>query len=165
MKTKLNVGEIYGLEKELTGIRDQKTQATILKGLLSQELPGVQKYNLLDLLQDEITPNKEIVEKLQGELIKEYGVLDEASGGYSIPFYIDEVVDGEPVIDEKGEPKKVENPSLKEFNDKMEAILSQEKEISHEPFGLEYLEFKSTEVYPIFNKLVKSSKTQLKADK
>ena len=49
MQSKLTVGELLTLEQEFIGVKDNRTGATITKGLLSQKLDGDVKYDLLEL--------------------------------------------------------------------------------------------------------------------
>lgn len=155
MKSKIKVGELLSLEKELVGIRDQRTNATIAKGLLQQKIDGDTKYDLLEFLEDELVPNKQIVEKLQNEYITELGEEGE-NGSYQIPHFIDA-----PATEEGGTPAKIPNPALNEFNEKMEALINKEVEVQHSEFTKEkVLNFTSEEVYPAVNKFLRLIKKQ-----
>lgn len=163
MKNKLTIGELLTLERELTGSRDQKTGATIFKGLLSQKIGGDDKYALLDLFELVLTPTKAITDKLQKDFVEEVGTL-RPDGNYDIPMYIDKVENGEVVKNEKDEPVKILNPALEEYNKKLEEILVKEKEFEHEPFSTGVLDFKAEEVYPVFNKLLRLSRKKQESD-
>ena len=163
MKNKLTVGELITLEKELVGSRDQKTGATIFKGLLSQKLDGDDKYALLELFEETLTPNKKIVDQIEKEFIEEAGVKRD-DGNYEIPYFIDKVEDGKVVKDEKDAPIKIFNPALTAYNEKLEAILTKEKEFEHEAFSKNILNFKAEEVYPVFNKLLRLSRKKQDSD-
>lgn len=159
MKSTLTVGELYALERELTGQVDQKTNATIYKGLLVQELSGSQKYSLLDLYEEVLMPNKKIVDKLQEELLKKLAVIE--GERYSFPKMIDSKdEEGNVIKDEEGNPVQIENPNIEQFNKAYTEIVDATKEFEHEGLNISMLDFKAKEVYPIFSKLLRTIKKQ-----
>ena len=159
MKSTLTVGELYALERELSGQTDPKTNATIYKGLLVQELSGSQKYSLLDLYEEVLMPNKKIVDKLQEELLKKLAIIE--GDRYSFPTKVDKKDEnGEVVLDAEGKPEQIANPNIEEFNTAYAEIVDAEKEFNHEGLTIAMLDFKAKEVYPIFSKLIRTIKKQ-----
>lgn len=153
MKSTLTVGELFTMEKELVGLKDQRTNATYSKGLLSQKIDGSEKYDLLELWEDVLAPNKKHVETIQNEIIKELGIADD-QGGYTIPQFIEKEVPGT-----DGNPdtvKQIPNPAFDDFTKRVQEILEKEKEFEHAEFSKDkVLNFSSEEVYPIFNRLLR----------
>lgn len=156
-KTTLTLGEIYALESELAGAVNQQTGEKTLKGLLAQQISLLQKYWLTDLAED-LAKHKKNVDGLRNELIKEYGETIE-NGGMSISLSIDKLdEEGNPVLGEDGKAIKVLNPKFQTFNEEMEKLFAETKEIEHYPFKLEDFDFKTDEVYAVFFKLLKPKK-------
>lgn len=156
-KTSLNLGEIFALEGELNGTINQQTGERLTKGILSQQLPLLQKYWLGEL-NDEIVKLKKNIDKLRDELVIKFGVADD-KGGYAIPLSTDKLdKEGNPVLNDAGEVIKEINPNFESFNKELNILLEETREIEYYPFKLENLDFTSYEFYPVFLKLLKPKK-------
>jgi hypothetical protein len=156
-KTTLTLGDIYTLESELAGAVNQQTGEKTLKGLLSQQISLLQKYWLTDLAED-LAKHKKNVDGIRNDLIKKYGEPIE-NGGLSIQMSIDKVdEEGNPVLNEEGKPVKVLNPQFQLFNEEMEKLFAETKEVEHYPFKIEDFDFKTDESYSVFFKLMKPKK-------
>jgi hypothetical protein len=156
-KTTLTLGEIYTLEAELAGAANQQTGEKTLKGLLAQSISLLQKYWLTDLAED-LGKHKKNVDAIRNDLIKKHGEPVE-NGGLSISVSIDKLdEEGNPVLNEEGKPVKVLNPKFQEFNDEMEKLFAETREIEHYPFKIEDFDFKTDETYAVFFKLLKPKK-------
>lgn len=142
-KTKLTLGELYGLDAELNGLSNTQSGEVLIKGLLNQPLPIKTKY-WLTRLKDIVASEKKTVDDLRNELIKKYGT-EEEGGNYSIPAF----------LDKEG---KERNPSFDEFNKELEELLKTEKELEHAVFTIDMFESLETEEnYGIFFKLISES--------
>jgi hypothetical protein len=156
-KTTLTLGEIYALEAELAGQVNQQTGEKTVKGLLSQSISLLQKYWLTDLAED-LAKHKKNVDSIRNELIQKHGQPTD-NGGISISVYIDKLdEEGNPVLDAQGNPIKIINSKFQEFNDEMEKLLAENREIEHYPFKIEDFDFKTDETYAVFFKLLKPKK-------
>jgi hypothetical protein len=156
-KTTLTLGEIYTLEAELAGAANQQTGEKTLKGLLAQSISLLQKYWLTDLAED-LGKHKKNVDAIRNDLIKKHGEPVE-NGGLSISVSIDKLdEEGNPVLNEDGNPVKILNPKFQEFNDEMEKLFAETREIEHYPFKIEDFDFKTDETYAVFFKLLKPKK-------
>ena len=156
-KTTLTLGEIYTLETELAGAVNQQTGEKTVKGLLNQEISLLQKYWLTDLAED-LSKHKKNVDKLRNDMIQKHGEPTE-NGGMSISVSVDKLdEEGNPILDGQGNPLKVINPKFQEFNDEMEKLFAETKEIEHYPFKIEDFDFKTDESYSVFFKLLKPKK-------
>ena len=156
-KTTLTLGEIYTLESELAGAVNQQTGEKTLKGLLSQSISLLQKYWLTDLAED-LAKHKKNVDAIRNDLIKKHGEPVE-NGGLSISVSINKLdEEGNSVLNEDGTPVKVLNPKFQEFNDEMEKLFAETREIEHYPFKIEDFDFKTDETYAVFFKLLKPKK-------
>lgn len=156
-KTKLTLGEIYTLEAELSGSVNQQTGERVTKGLLNQELSLLQKYWLTDLAGD-LARHKQTVDKIRNELIHLHGKPTE-NGGMSIAVSIDKLDDkGDPVIDAEGNMVKVLNPRFQEFNQEMENLFAETRDIEHHAFRIQDFDFKTDETYTVFFKLLRTPK-------
>lgn len=157
--TTLSIGEIYLLESEINGQVDQQTGEKVTKGVLGHPLSMVHRYWLTDL-SDTIAAYKKTVDKLREELITKLGEADD-KGGYNLPMTI-------PVLDEEGQPKLGEdgkelkqfNPKFVEFNEEMNKLFSETKDVSHYPFTIAAFDFKTDESYPVLFKLLKTKKEE-----
>lgn len=155
--TTLTLGEIYTLESELAGVVNQQTGEKTVKGLLAQQISLLQKYWLTDLA-DELAKHKKNVDNIRNELIQKHGEPT-ANGGMSISVTIDKTDDeGNKVLDENGAPVKVMNPKFQEFNEQMENLFAETRNIEHYPFKIEDFDFKTDETYAVFFKLLKPKK-------
>jgi hypothetical protein len=158
-KTTLTLGEIYTLEAELAGAANQQTGEKTLKGLLSQEISLMQKFWLTDLA-EELAKHKKNVDKLRNEMIQKHGEATD-NGGMSIVVSIDKLdEEGNPVLGEDGKAIKVLNPKFQEFNQEMETLFAETKEIEHYAFKIEDFDFKTDESYAVFFKLLKPKKKE-----
>jgi hypothetical protein len=156
-KTTLTLGEIYTLEAELAGQVNQQTGEKTVKGLLSQSISLLQKYWLTDLVED-LGKHKKNVDAIRNELIQKHGEPVE-NGGISIAVSIDKLdEEGNPVLNEEGNPVKVINPKFQQFNEEMEKLFAESREIEHYPFKIEDFDFKTDETYTVFFKLLKPKK-------
>lgn len=143
---KLKSFEILNLNDEIQGIQDQNRNI-ISKGLLKQEFPFIVKY-WLHYLSTKITREKNIIDKIQNELIQKYGDINE-KGNIEISVSIQ---DG---INECHDPVYKVNPKFVEFQKEYNNVLKEEKEIKYTPFRLEDLKKMTTnENYPTFYKLI-----------
>lgn len=157
--TTLTIGEIYLLESEINGVIDQTTGEKQSKGILGHPLSMVHRYHLTDLAET-ISGYKKTVDKLREELISKLGDPDE-KGGYNLPMTIpilDE--EGKPVKDESGKEKREFNPKFIEFNEEMNKLFAETKEIEHYPFTIAAFDFKTDETYTVLFKLLKTKKEE-----
>lgn len=162
-KTTLTLGDIYALESELNGIVNQQTGEKVVKGLLSQSISLLQKYWLTDLA-DELVKHKKKVDGIRDELIKKNGT-EKKNGSFSIDVSIDKLdEEGNVVLDKNNNPIKEINPKFVEFNEQMETLLSETREIEHYPFKIEDFDFKTDENYAVFFKLFKVEKAEKAAE-
>lgn len=158
-KTILTLGEIYALESELAGAVNQQSGEKTMKGLLSQQISLLQKYWLTDLAED-LAKQKKNVDKLRDELIQKHGEATE-NGAISISVSIDKLdEEGNTVLNDEGKAVKVINPKFQEFNNEMEKLFAETKEVEHYPFKIEDFDFKTDESYTVFFKLLKSKKKE-----
>ena len=156
-KTTLTLGEIYALEAELSGFVNQQTGEKTVKGLLAQPISLLQKYWLTDLAED-LAKHKKNVDAIRNELIQKHGEPGE-NGSISINVSVDKLdEEGNPVLNEEGNPVKVLNPKFQEFNQEMEKLFAETREVEHYPFKIEDFDFKTDETYSVFFKLLKSKK-------
>lgn len=156
-KTTLTLGEIYALEAELSGFVNQQTGEKTVKGLLSQSISLLQKYWLTDLAED-LAKHKKNVDAIRNELIQKHGEPAE-NGSISINVSVDKLdEEGNPVLGEDGKAVKVLNPKFQEFNEEMEKLFAETREVEHYPFKIEDFDFKTDETYSVFFKLLKPKK-------
>lgn len=156
-KITLNLGDIYALDGELNGTVIQSTGARLTKGILSQELPLLQKYWLGELA-DEIAKQKRNIDKLRDGLVIKFGVPDN-KGGYTIPMSVEKLdEEGKPVLNETGEPIKELNPKFEEFNAELTVLFEETRELEVYPFKVENLDFKTEEYYPVFLRMLRPKK-------
>jgi len=158
-KITLKLFELYNLDAELNGLRNQQTGEVISTGLLQEKLSLVTKYWLSDLAK-KVTAEKATVEGLKNDLIKKHGVEDD-KGGVSIPMVIDDLdADGNPIVDKDSEGnellRKKMNPKFQEFEKEFNDLLQTEKEIEYKALNLsEFEKVETSENYATFFKLVK----------
>jgi uncharacterized coiled-coil protein SlyX len=158
-KVTINLGEIYALDGELNGSVNQQTGARLSKGILSQQLPLLQKYWLGEL-NDEVAKQKKNIDKLRDDLVIKFGVADD-KGGYTIPLSIDKLdEDGNTIINEEGETQKQINPKFEEFNQELTTLFEETREFEIYPFKVENMNFTTDEYYPVFMKLLKVKKDE-----
>ena len=157
--TTLTIGEIYLLESEINGQVDQQTGQKVTKGVLGHPLSMVHRYWLTDL-SDTIAAYKKTVDKLREELITKLGEADD-KGGYTLPMTVP-VLDenGEPFLDENKKEKREVNPKFIEFNDEMNKLFAETKEIEPSPFTIAVFDFKTDETYTVLFKLLKTKKEE-----
>lgn len=135
---KLTVAEICKLNVELNAE----------KGLLSERLPMVFKYHLSKVAETAAT-EQAAVNKLRDEAITAAGTKNE-QGGFKIEQFIT-------IENKKKGNSKVENPAYTNFVGEMEALFSQEKEITYEEFYIDDLKnVESAGTYPVFFKLLEA---------
>lgn len=157
--TTLTIGEIYLLESEINGVVDQQTGEKQTKGVLGHALSMVHRYWLTDL-SEKLAGHKKTVDKLREELITKLGEADD-KGGYTLPMtfpVLDE--NGQPVLDENKKEKREFNPKFIEFNDEMNKLFAETKEIEHYPFTIAAFDFKTDETYTVLFKLLKTKKEE-----
>jgi uncharacterized coiled-coil protein SlyX len=158
-KVTINLGEIYALDGELNGSVNQQTGARLSKGILSQQLPLLQKYWLGEL-NDEVAKQKKNIDKLRDDLVIKFGVADD-KGGYTIPLSIDKLdEDGNLILNEEGEIQKQINPKFEEFNQELTTLFEETREFEIYPFKVENMNFTTDEYYPVFMKLLKVKKDE-----
>jgi hypothetical protein len=144
-KTKLSLGEIIGLESEISGLSNQQTGEVVLKGLLSENINLVIKYRLSKLA-EQIASDKKVVEGLREELIKKYG--EEKDGAIFVAPFLDEA-------------KTISNPKWTLFANEYNTLLAEQKEIEHPVITLEDIkDVKSEGRYDVFLKLVEADVTE-----
>jgi len=149
----LSLGDIYALEVEISGAKNPQTGEEQIKGLLSHKLSLVTKFKLKEI-RDSIAPHKKNVDELREELIKKLGTEDKKAGSISLPTFIDKVdAKGKVVLGEDKAPIKELNPKFVEFNQEMEKLLSQTKDISIPALKIEDFDVETDESYEIFYKL------------
>jgi len=129
MRTNLKLSEIYTLDIELNGFKDETGQR-VTKGLLNEKLSLVLRFWLNELNQ-KVALIVEQCELLKQELIKKYGTELE-DGSINI-----EVMD-------KENPKKFSKSYL-EFLEDWTKLLEEEKELEHKEFKLSSFDSISTE--------------------
>lgn len=159
----LSLGDIYALEVEITGAKNPQTGEEQFKGLLSHKLSLVTKFKLKEV-RDAIAPHKKNVDELREELIKKLGEEDKETGSISLPTVVDKKdAKGKVVLDAAKKPVKELNPKFVEFNQEMEKLLSQTKDISLPALKIEDFDVETDESYEVFYKLFES-KTPAKAE-
>lgn len=134
-KKKFKLFELLLLEVELNGVSDQNSGQQLVKGFLNQKVPLITKYEqspLSELLKNE----KEVINGLRNDLIKEYGV--EENGNTIVKATIEET-------DKNGETKQIVNPNFELLNKAFEDLINQEKEIEYTPIKLQALSNIETE--------------------
>lgn len=156
VKTKLSLGEIYTLEGELNGVRNPETGEVASKGLLGQKGLNMKiRYYLSDLA-DVATAEKKKIDGLKDELIIKLGKAEE-NGRVTLPTLANQVdEEGNEVLNEAGEPVKVLNPAFIEFNEEMNKLVAEEKELTVYPFTIDDFNVDTDESYPVLFKLMKS---------
>jgi hypothetical protein len=157
---KLTLGEIYALEAEINGATNPQTGEKTFKGILANPISMLQRYWLTEL-SELIAKDKKSIDKMRDDLILKLGEAGE-NGAYSLPTFIDKLdEDGEPVKTEDGKSTVKEfNPKFVEFNNEMNTLLAEEKDIEHYPFSIEAFDFETDESYPVFFKLLKTKKEE-----
>lgn len=161
VKTKLSLGEIYALEGELNGVRNPETGEVISKGLLGQKGLNMKIRYYLSELADVATADKKKIDGLKDELIIKLGKAEEG-GRVTLPTLINQTdEEGNEVLNESGEPVKVFNPAFVEFNEEMNKLVSEEKELSVYPFTIDDFNVETDESYPVLFKLMKSLKEEV----
>ena len=155
-KTKLSFGEIYALEGELNGVRNLETGEVASKGLLAQKGLNMKiRYYLSDLAEI-ATAEKKKIDGLKDELIIKLGKPEE-DGRVTLPTLANQVDEnGNEVLNEAGEPIKVLNPAFIEFNEEMNKLVAEEKELTVYPFTIDDFNVDTDESYPVLFKLMKS---------
>lgn len=160
---KLKLFEVLQLENEINGLKKTETGQIVIKGLLNEKIKLTTRY-WLNQLGDTLVSEKEMIDTLREKTILQYGTSD-GEGNVVIQTYIDEV-DGEGnvimVTDHNGktEPNKVINPKFIEFQNELNGLYNQEKEIEYNPFKLEEFNDVVGEYdYRIIFKLIKKEGT------
>lgn len=155
-KTKLTLGEIFALEAELAGITNQQTGEKTLKGLLNQSISLLQKYWITDLVED-LGKHKKNIDKIRNEMIEKYGEKKD-DNTITIPVKITKKnEDGTDFLNDEGKTVEVINPNFQMFNEEMEKLFAEEREIEHYPFKLEDFNITTDESYSVFFKLIKKN--------
>jgi hypothetical protein len=150
-KIELTLDEILKLKAEIYGTQNQQTGEQLTEGLLKQEIPHSVKY-WIHKVGDVASAEETIVNKLRDELILKHGETDE-NGNTGISISVDAGVE----TAEDGTEKKLfkVNPKFIEFQQELEAILLQKKEIEYKPFTLaDFDKMTTKEDYPTFNKMI-----------
>lgn len=158
-KTTLTLGEIYTLETEIAGSVNQQTGEKILTGLLNQKISLLQKYWLTEFVES-LQSIKKTVDKLRDDLILKYGEKTE-QGNFSIPVTLEKKdKKGKAVLDKEGNPIRELNPKFQEFNNEMNVLLQETREIEHYPFTIENFEkIETEESYTVFFKTLSKNNT------
>lgn len=137
---KLKLQEIYKLDGEINGFVNPSTGEMLSFGLLREKLNLPTKYWLTDLAK-RTSSEKLIIDQLKEDLIVKYGTKDK-NGNFEILVWVD-----------KDDSKF--NPLYLKFQEELNILLQEEKEIEHHEFKLE--DFKNIETsdnYSIFYKLI-----------
>lgn len=117
------------------------------KGLLSEKLPMVFKYHLSKIAAT-AAAEQAAVNKLRDDAITAVGTQNE-QGGYFIEQFIE--------VTNKKKVTKAPNPAYINFIEEMEALFSQEKEITYEEFHIEDLKnVESSGFFPVFFSLLEA---------
>jgi len=133
MKINLKLGDIYQLESELSG-----NQQLGQKGVLNQNISVLTKFRLSETLKV-LQEHKALVDETRNTLIKKYGSEDEETKQIKIePFKSEGVLSDEFVS----------------FNQELDSILKEEREINFFQFKIEDFDFKSEETYPVLFKVL-----------
>lgn len=136
----LSLAEILTLEAELNGFTDPKTNQRVVEGFLKEKLNLATKYRLSKLA-SELTKEKELLDKLKTELIKEYGEEKE-DGTVTVEMFEDEA-------------KTKINPKFIELQQRYLELLDEKKEIEYTPLSISDLESVTTnDNYVVLFKLV-----------
>lgn len=136
----LSLAEILTLEAELNGFTDPQTNQRVAEGFLKEKLNLATKYRLSKIA-TELAKEKEILDKLKTELIKEYGEEKE-DGNVSVEMFEDEA-------------KTKINPKFIELQQRYTELLNEKKEIEYTPLSISDLENVTTENnYTVLFKLV-----------
>lgn len=138
----LKLNEFYLLEAEINGSKNKETNEVIVEGLLNEKIKLTTKYWLTDLY-NKISVEVESLNKLRDSLVLKYATVD-SNGNYSIPFTIDKINENNEVemVEQDGVqvPLKVVNPAYINYQNEINELLNQEKEIYFKPFKLEEFE-------------------------
>lgn len=133
MKINLKLGDIYQLENELSG-----NQNLGQKGVLNQNISVLTKFRLSETLKV-LQEYKTNVDETRNTLIKKYGKEDEESKQIKIePFKSEGVLSDEFVS----------------FNQELDLILKEERDVDFFKFDIQDFDFKSEETYPILFKVL-----------
>jgi hypothetical protein len=136
----LSLAEILTLEAELNGFTDPQTNQRVAEGFLKEKLNLATKYRLSKIA-TELAKEKEILDKLKTELIKEYGEEKE-DGNVSVEMFEDEA-------------KTKINPKFIELQQRYTELLNEKKEIEYTPLSISDLESVTTnDNYIVLFKLV-----------
>ncbi len=136
----LSLAEILTLEAELNGFTDPQTNQRVVEGFLKEKLNLATKYRLSKLA-SELTKEKELLDKLKTELIKEYGEEKE-DGTVTVEMFEDE-------------DKTKINPKFIELQQRYLELLDEKKEIEYTPLSISDLESVTTnDNYVVLFKLV-----------
>lgn len=154
----LSLGDIYALEVELSGARNPETGEVQIKGLLAQKLSLVTKFKLKEI-KNIIAPYKNNVDELRQELIKKLGEEDKETGSIVLPKEIQKLdKKGKAIIGGNNKPVLEINPKYIEFNQEMEKLLAQTKEINFPELKLEDFDVETDENYEVFYTLFTPAK-------
>lgn len=156
-KIVLKLGEYYSLEAEINGSKNQETNEVLITGLLNEKIKLTTKYWLDDLL-NKVTVEKTSIDKLKDGLVIKYATVDE-NGNYSIPFTVDKLNEKNEIemIEQDGVqvPLKVVNPSFIGYQNELNELFGQEKELEYRPFKLEEFDnIVTTDNYKVIFKLI-----------
>jgi hypothetical protein len=136
----LSLAEILTLEAELNGFTDPQTNQRVVEGFLKEKLNLATKYRLSKIA-TELVKEKEILDKLKTELIKEYGEEKE-DGNITVEMFEDEA-------------KTKINPKFIELQQRYTELLNEKKEIEYTPLSISDLESVTTnDNYVVLFKLV-----------
>jgi hypothetical protein len=136
----LSLAEILTLETELNGFVNPQTNKRVTEGFLREKLNLATKYRLSKLA-DELAKEKQLIEKLKNDLIKEHGEEKE-DGTVTIEMFEDE-------------SKTKLNPKFIEVQQRYIELLDEKKEIEYTPLSISDLENVTTENnYTVLFKLV-----------
>lgn len=157
---KLKLFEIIKFETEINGLNNTETGEVIIKGLLYEKIKFTTKYWLC-LIGESLISEKKIINSLRERAILQYGTSD-GNGNVTVQTIIDEIDENGNIVmvtDDKGVlvPNKVVNPKFIEFQNELNSLYDQEKEIEYEPFNLgDFSEIESEHDYRIIFKLIKN---------
>jgi len=157
-KITLKLYEFYSLESEINGLTNKETNEVLIKGLLNEKIKLTTKYWLTDLVNKLISEITSIDKLKEGMGIK-YGKND-GSGNYSIEIMVDNLDEEGNIIMVTGEdgtqvPSKVVNPLFIGYQNELNELLSQERDVEYRPLKLsDFDEIVTTDNYQVIFKLI-----------
>lgn len=139
-KKELQLLDIYEIDAELNGLRNNLTGEILIKGILQENILLTTKYWLTDFsftIKEEV----KLINEIKDTLIKKYGKQHERGGFFVSPT--------SKITQEDGSEKEVNNPLFEEYQKEFNEFLKTTKEIEYTPILLSELKGISSEAnYP-----------------